>query len=265
MQIHHGVAIVDARRAGEGVRRLDVAARAGKAICVAPAVINVGSRGDTGRRNAAADGRQLHERGTEIRVSGRVLLIDVAEILIVSADAHVVREEPVRRCTARFNGCLVIEDRRTDAQHRIAEARKGSGLDHLIDVAGQTLTFGVCRRCAGVDLQFGHAERGQLSGRIVVEGPVYRNAVEFVADLIVVAAANVHGLKVARLIERHDRARNGRDCGIRAVQASAAAERADLVLRGGIDGINVGSRAGFDQTARGSRTNGRNSPQSGMH
>ncbi len=231
VQIHHHVAIGDVRSRRELIRRLDISARPREPIGVTAAVIDNGPRGYTGRRYAAADRRQLHERRTEIRIACGVLLVDVPERLIVSADARIVRKQPVGRSAADFDGRLVIEHRGAHAQRSFAKAGIRAGFDHLIDVSGQALAFGVCRGRAGIDLQFRHAQRRQLSRGIVVERTVYRNAVEFVADLIVVAAANVDGLEIAGLIERHYCARNRCNGRIGAVQTAAAAQRANPVLR----------------------------------
>ena len=104
--------------------------------------------------------RTLVDDGTEARrVARAVELIDVAVILVETADADVVTEAPVGRRAAGFNVDAVIKRRRSDVD--VADAVPGicSGLNHLVDEAGEALRLSVRRRCAGIDLQLGLTER----------------------------------------------------------------------------------------------------------
>ena len=108
---------------------------------------------------------------------------------------------------------------------------------------------------AGVDLQLLLAEsRFRVAGK-VVERPVDRNAVILVADLIVVAAANVDGLIDADLIGRNVRSRHRRDRGVRVVQAAAAAQRRGRARQARADRIDVGTGPGPHRTERRTRRN----------
>ena len=180
---------------------------------------------------------QVARRGTRpellaelVRVAGAAELIDVAIILIVAADADVVREHAVGRRAAGLDVGAVIEDRDADAEIRGGVAGKRSGLDHLIDETGESLRLGVGRRRAGVDLQLELPERRERARRIVVERAIDRNAVELVTDLRRVAAAYVHRLQVAVLIRGHVGAGDRRDRRVRAVERAAAAEYRRRVL-----------------------------------
>src|SRR5580693_2164349 len=88
-----------------------------------------------------------------------VELIEIAEILIVAADADVVGEETIRRGAADFDLQIVIERRRADAAAYRSVSRKGSGFNDLIDKAGQSGGAFAGRSAARVDLQLLLTER----------------------------------------------------------------------------------------------------------
>ena len=92
------------------------------------------------------------------------MLIVVALAVCITADAEVVREVAVRRCAARFEVQLVVETRRANPDIKVREPRIGTGLDDLVDEAGQTLRL--CVRGGSTGRSNGcSAERASGLGR----------------------------------------------------------------------------------------------------
>ena len=146
----------------------------------------------------------------------------------------------------------MVEDRRADAELSVGRARVRTGANDLIDVSREALAFGVRGVRAGVDLNFGVTERRGRARGIVVERTIDGDAVEFVTDLVEVAAANVDGVVITTLVGDDVGTGDGRDCRVGRVEVSAAAEGRRRVLRRRVDRVDVGGRSGFDQ-----RTGGR--------
>ncbi len=245
---------VDERRPDGEVRRevAEVDRPERVARCAARAHVGLAVRVARRRQRPDHAGRRgiravIDDRAELVGVGGAAELIDVAVVLVVAAAGDVIGEQPVGRGPADLEIQVVIVGRAADVDLAGHEARIRSGADHLIDEAGEALALGISRRGAGVDLQFELAERRDRAGRIVVERAVDGDAVEFVADLVGVAAADVDGLQVARLVGRHVGARDARDRGVRAIQSAAAAQRGDSILLRGVDGVDVGRRTRLDE------------------
>jgi len=112
---------IEDRRAGRDAGRIDrrelerpedVSRRAG--------LSDVGlAVGKAGRRRARSQGRRwadVERRAEFVLNRGAVVLSDVAMVLIESADADVVRKQPVGRCAARFDVEAVVEGRRSERE-----------------------------------------------------------------------------------------------------------------------------------------------------
>ena len=184
-----------------------------------------------------------------------VVLIEVAKILIRTADSDVVREEPVGRRAPGFDSRVVIERRRADSQAADGVTRVGSGLDDLIDEAAQSRRVRVRLAAAGVDLELLLPKRAFGVSGEVVERAIDRHAVVFEADLVVIAAANVDALIDADLVGRNVSAGHRGDRGVSVVETAAAAERRGRRGQRGIDRINIGSGSRTHRTQRRSRAN----------
>src|ERR1700733_12606151 len=108
----------------------------------------------------------------------------------------------------------MIERRRPESQRCRSVPGIGAALDDLIDEAREALAFGIRGIRAGVNLDFRVAERRCGARSVVVERAVNGNAVELIADLVVVSAAKVDGRVVSALVRNDVRARNGRNSGV---------------------------------------------------
>ena len=204
------------------------------------------------RRGAAV------ENGAElVGVTLTVPLIHETVVLVESADADVIAEQAIGRRAAGFDVQTMIVGRAAERRVRDPVARIRAALDDLIDEARQPLSLAVGRRRAGVDLQFQLPERRDGARRVAVDAAVHGNAVQLVADLARIAAADVNGQVVAGLVGRNVGARYGGNRRIRAVERAAATQDAGARLLGGVDRIDVGGRAGAHQRRRGSRGRGR--------
>ena len=190
---------------------------------------------------------RCERRAEPVVVVGAVIVVDVTEALVVTGDAEVVREIPVGRRTANLDHRTMVEDRRADAELPVSGAWERTGADDLVDVSCKALAFGVRGVRAGVDLNFGISERRGRARGIVVERTVDGNAVEFVTDLVEVAAANVDGVVITTLVGDDVGTGNRRDCRVGGVEVSAAAEGRRRMLRRGVDRVDVGGRSGFHQ------------------
>src|SRR5580700_4635321 len=178
--------------------------------------------------------------GTEpIIVLRAVITVDVVERLVQTRDADVVRKHTIRRRAAGFDRGAMIERRRCDAERAGRVPGKRSAFDDLVNEAGETLALGRRRVRAGVDLDFGIPERRRRARSVVVERAVYRDAVELVPDLVVIATANVDRRVVARLVRDDVRTGYSRNRRVSLVDQAAAAHRCGRLLRRRIDRIDV--------------------------
>ncbi len=199
------------------------------------------------------------------RIAHAAEVIAVAEGLIRPRQADVVREHAVGRSSAGLDRRLVVEGRPADRQIGIGIARIGSGLDHLIDVAGQTRRVRSRRRAAGIDLHFLIAQRGERGDRREIRLTRRRQTVELVGDLIDVAAANVDALIPALLIRRNGNARRAGDSTVRLTERARTGERRGRLLPGGVDREDVAGNARMHERLRRARRRARDGAQRGLH
>ncbi len=203
---------------------------------------------------AAAVAERVRDRVERLRVARAVAVVDVAVVLVRAGRAHVVREVAVLRRPAVLEREAVEERRRAQARVEVEEARIGAGPDHLVDVARETLAVRRRRRAAGIDLQLLLAQRREHGLRGVVVDAVDRDAVELVADLVDVAAADRERLVPALLALLHHRARHRLDRAVRVGQAARPAQAGRGVGRRAADRVDVAGGARLHQVARGARS-----------
>ncbi len=250
MQVQHRVAVLDF--GDEAAERVVRAERPRERIGLAAVRVVLALRSVAADRRRARARRE--RRAPDGLEAGAVVLIVVAVVLVVRTGAEVVRERAAGVRAAGLERDLAVHRRRAGGQRQVPRRRRRAGANDLVDVARDAVRFGVRRRRAGVDLELLLAERGDRPRRVVVERAVHRDAVELVADLVVVSAANAdrrRGADVAGLAVRDEHSGDGRDRGPRAVEVAAAADARGLVLRHRIDRVDVGGRAGLHQRGRG--------------
>ncbi len=165
--------------------------------------------------------RRIAPDVAEIRA---VELVEITEILIVPADADVIREHPIRRRAAGFYLQIVIVCRRSDAAVDRCVAGERSGLDDLIDEPRKPAGALAGGAAPGVDLQLLLTERSGRAARIVVKRAIDRYAVELVTDLVEIAAADINDLIPALLIRWDISARDRGDRRIGVVEIATPAE-----------------------------------------
>jgi len=93
------------------------------------------------------------ESGAIGREALSVALVDVAEVLVVAAEADVIRKIAIRGRTAELEIRLMVECGPPDTDIRACESGIGARSNDLIDEARETLAFGVRGCGAGVDLK----------------------------------------------------------------------------------------------------------------
>ncbi len=191
--------------------------------------------------------------GNRVDERGAVELIEITEILVRSAEPNVIRKVPVGRRAAGFDSRVVIKRRRAKCQVARCVSRIGSGLDDLVNEAGQAGRVGIRLAASRINLKLLLSERRFGVAGIVVERTVDRYAVVFVADLIVVSAPNVDRLIHADLVGRNVRSGHCRDRRVRVVQPAAAPERGSRRREPGIDGVDVGTGARPNRIEGGTR------------
>src|SRR5579884_2719902 len=141
-------------------------------------------------------------------------LVNVAKVLIVAAEAGIVRKLPVRRCAARLDADLMVERGRADLRVDRSETGEGSGSYDLINKAGDSGCRGARRAAARIQLQLLLAKIRRRVRVVIVERAIYWNSVVFISDRVGVGAANVYGLRPSLLPLRYEYAGKKRNRGI---------------------------------------------------
>src|SRR5579862_5161273 len=185
-----------------------------------------------------------------VRNAGAVVVVDITEVLIAAADSDVIAKKTIGRRAADFDGSLVIKGRITNAELARPIAGISTGLENLIDVAGDALRVGACVHAAGVDLNFLAAQAGEHRLGSVVVDAIDRNTVELVSNLIDIAAADLELLPPTLLAGIERNARNRRDRTVRVVETARTAETLSCLLAGSVHRIHVRGLTGFEEIRR---------------
>src|SRR5579884_4379731 len=135
--------------------------------------------------------------------SASVVLVEEPEVLVETARCRVIREQAVRGRSAHLGREIMIERRRTDPAVKRTESGIRSGANDLIDESRNGSRGRASSCTSGIDLQLLLAQARERSAGVIIERAIHRNAVIFVADLIIIAAANIQRLPVTLLSLRH--------------------------------------------------------------
>src|SRR5580700_2979282 len=187
-----------------------------------------------------------------------VVLREIVEGLVVTAQTDVVREVPVWSRSARLYSELVVEGVRSEAAVDVGVAREGTGLDDLVDETGDAVRSDRRRTAAGVDFELLQAEARPSRRRVVIERTVDGNTVVLEPAEEWVRAVNDDGLIPAHAAGSNDQTRRRGDRRVDAVQVTAAADGRRGLDLSGVDLIEVAADTGLNQRGASLRRNVRN-------